>query len=126
MAAWLLVRSMRIAITLFVFATTAVCCVAADSDVVRLDEALNKHLLLYAIRPEYPYEMRRHGVTGTGDFLLSFDYDTGHLQEIHIVKSTGSPMLDKYTIDSLKHWKAKPRSIHRLLVAMGFAMGGGR
>jgi TonB family protein len=117
---------MRFAIVLFAFATTTAVCLAVDSDVIRLDDALNRHLLLYAIRPEYPYEMRHRGVTGTGDFLLRFDYDTGHLEEIHIVKSTGSPMLDKYTIDSLKHWKAKPRSIHRLLVPLGFTTGGWR
>ena len=93
---------------------------------MQIEDALNKHLLLYAIRPEYPYEMRHRGVTGKGDFLLRFNYDTGHLEEIHIAKSTGSPMLDKYTINSLKHWKAKPRSIHRLLVPIDFTTGGWR
>ncbi|HKP36516.1 MAG TPA: TonB family protein [Pyrinomonadaceae bacterium] len=87
---------------------------------MRVDEALNKHLLLYAIKPEYPYEMRHRGVTGKGVFGLRFDYDTGHLQEVHVVKSTGSPMLDKYTIESLKHWKAKPHAIHRLWVPVNF------
>ena len=104
-----LVRPLR-ALMFFLVGATAAYCATADSEVMGLDDALNKHLLLYAIRPEYPYEMRHRGVTGKGDFLLRFDYDTGHLQEIHIAKSTGSPMLDKYTVDSLKHWKAKPRS----------------
>jgi TonB family protein len=115
---------MRLAIVFFAFAWTTAFCLAADSDVMRLNDALNKHLLLYAIRPEYPYEMRHHGVTGKGVFGLRFDYETGHLQEIHVIKSTGSPMLDKYTIDSLKHWKAKPRSIHRLRVPISFTAVG--
>ena len=88
-----------------------------------VEEALRKHLLLYAIRPEYPYEMRHRGVTGNGIFELRFDYESGHLNEIHIAKSTGSPMLDRYTIDSLKHWKAKPRSLTSLLVPIEFKRG---
>ena len=96
-------------------------------------EALNKHLLLYAIRPEYPYEeLRRYALTpglrryyaltltGKGMFELRFDYESGHLREIHIAQSTGSPALDRSAIDSLKHWKAKPRSLNAVLVPVEF------
>jgi TonB family protein len=85
-----------------------------------VEEALNKHLLIYAVRPDYPYEMRHRGVSGQGIFELRFDYETGHLREIHITKSTGSPILDRHAIGSLKFWKAKPHSIEMLSVPVTF------
>ena len=57
-------------------------------------------------------------LSGFGVFDLKFDYETGHLREIQIVKSTGHSMLDGRAISALKLWKAKPRSIHTLRVPM--------
>ena len=85
-----------------------------------VEEALNRHLMIYAIRPEYPYEMRHRGVGGSGVFELRFNFETGHLREIHIAKSTGSPMLDRHAVKSLKFWKAKPHSVETLLVPVTF------
>jgi len=115
---------MRSAVLFLALVMTTDVGLASDPDVIRLDEARNKHLLLYSPRPEYPLQSRALGVVGKGDFLLRFDYDTGHVKEVHIVKSTGSLLLDKSTIDSLRQWKAKPRSIHQLFVPIGFAMRG--
>src|SRR5205814_7548509 len=77
-----------------------------------VDEALRQHLLLTAPPPDYPPLMRLHRVGGKGLFQLRFDYDTGHLREVHVVQGTGAPLLDGYTIGALKLWKAKPHSLH--------------
>src|SRR5438552_7141417 len=115
-----LVRSMRLCIIFLSLAIMVLRCFASDPKPMLVKEALQRHLLLYAIRPEYPFDKWHHVVTGTGIFELRFDYETGHLREIHIVKSTGSPMLDRATIDSLKHWKAKPRALNAVLVPVEF------
>ena len=85
-----------------------------------VDEAIQKHLLLVAAKPEYPYEARVRGRTGAGLFELKFDYESGHLLEVHVVKSTGDRYLDGHGIGALKAWQAKPRSIHNLCVPITF------
>ena len=97
-----------------------------------LDDALRQHLLLVAVAPDYPleYEWRpAHGnvfgsgaPSGKGIFDLRFDYETGHLREVHVVASTLSRKLDAHAIGALKLWKAKPRSIHLLRVPFDFRL----
>jgi TonB family protein len=93
---------------------------AASPDVITVDEAIEKRLLLVAARPDYPYEARSRKRTGSGLFELKFDYESGHLREVHVVKSIGDRYLDFFTIRALKIWQAKPRSIHTLLVPVRF------
>ena len=83
-------------------------------------EAVQKDLLLSAPRPDYPYAARARGKTGEGMFELKFDYETGRLREVHVIKSIGDRMLDGPAIGALKLWKAKPRSIHTLRVPIRF------
>jgi TonB family protein len=92
----------------------------ASPEPMQLDEALQKHLLLHAPRPEYPYEARARRKTGSGVYELKFDYETGHLREIHVVKGIEDFPLDMYAMATLKVWRAKPRSIHALLVPVTF------
>jgi TonB family protein len=47
-------------------------------------------------------------LSGSGAFQLTFDYDTGRLREIHIVRSTGKRVLDDAAISALKLWRAEP------------------
>ena len=83
-------------------------------------EAAQRGLLLKAVRPEYPYGARRRLIEGTGVFELRFDYETGHLREIHVVRALPDPIMQKATIDALKQWQAKPRSIHVLRFGVTF------
>lgn len=87
-----------------------------------VEEALQKHLLLVAVRPDYTYEARSRKRTGSGLFELKFDYESGRLREVHVVKSFGDRLLDGPTIATLKVWQAKPRSIHTLLVPVRFVL----
>lgn len=97
---------------------------AATPEPMMVDEALNKQLLLVAVRPDRPHSGWR-AILGTrpmrsGVFDLRFDYETGHLREIHMVESTGFRLYDAHVIGALKLWKAKPHSIHTLRVPITF------
>jgi TonB family protein len=95
---------------------------ATAPEAMSVEEAAQKHLLLAAPFPDYPYEARVRHKTGSGLYELKFDYDTGQLREVHIVKSIGDNMLDGRAIGAFKLWKAKPRSIHVLRVPITFTM----
>jgi hypothetical protein len=99
-----------------------------------LDDAVQRHLLLTVAIPKYPEGRQwkplpwggpaEHPLIGDGIFDLRFDYESGRLREIHVVKSTDSSELDTYAIGALKVWKAKPRSIHTLRVPITFKRRG--
>jgi TonB family protein len=113
---------MRRFLLLLVFGSIVSTSPAAEPGAIQLDDALRQNLLLTAPMPDYPFEMRRHRVEGSGIFELKFDYDTGHLRAVHVVKSTGAPMLDGYAVGALKLWKAKPHAVHTVLVPVAFTM----
>jgi hypothetical protein len=93
-----------------------------------LNDAVQRHLLVTAALPKYPeiYQWQPAGETliDDGIFDLRFDYETGRLREIHVVKSTGNSKLDARAILAFKVWKAKPRSIHTLRVPITFKKPG--
>jgi TonB family protein len=113
---------MRLCLIFLIFGTIPSWCLAVPPESVTLDDALRKDLLLAAPMPDYPYQMRHHHVEGNGLFELKFDYDSGHLHEVHVIQSTGSPMLDGYAIGALKLWKAKPHAVHTVMVPLNFRM----
>src|SRR3954468_16560823 len=81
---------------------------AAEPAQMTVDEARRKHLLTDFVRPSYPDEAKRNFWTGRGVFELKFDYTSGRVREVHVVKSTGHGIFDAYAIAALKRWKAKP------------------
>jgi|GEM_PF-5917070 len=93
---------------------------AATPPVMLAEEAIAQHRLLYHPVPEYPYKARRNSITGSGIFELSFDYETGHLREVHVVRGTGSAFLDSAALGTLKRWQAKPRSVNKVTVPVTF------
>jgi hypothetical protein len=113
---------MRLLAPLLLFAAVHLSSSATSEDIMPLNEAIQKRLLLVAAKPKWPHEapdgVRRRSSTGV--FELKFDYESGHLREVHVVTSTGDRILDAHAIGSLKVWQAKPRSIHNLLVPVAF------
>jgi hypothetical protein len=95
---------------------------AAEPTCMTANEASKRGLLLVVAKQRYPYLASHHWHGGTGLSELTFDYETGHLREIHVVKSFGDRYLDSYSIVELKVWKAKPRSIHSLCVPIKFEL----
>ena len=101
---------------------TCASALAGASPPMTLEAAQAKELLVYTAQPSPPYAARRSRLSGLGIFDLKFDYETGRLREINIVKSTGHSMLDGRAIGALKLWRAKPRSIHSLRVPINFSL----
>ncbi len=84
------------------------------------EEALRQNLLVRHPVPQYPYEALRLKLTGSGLYQLKFDYDTGRLREVHVVRPCGKPVLDEASIAALKLWQAKPKSLHTILQPVTF------
>ena len=57
-----------------------------------------KALTLFAPKPNYPYEARRGGVTGTGVAQLKVNTAAGNVIGARMSQSTGSAVLDKATV----------------------------
>ena len=88
---------------------------------MEVDEAVRRQLLVSAPQPDYPYEARRGGGSGgVGIFELKFDYESGHLREVHIAKSTGNRYLDGHSIAAFKLWRAKPRAVQCIAIEVRF------
>jgi TonB family protein len=102
---------------LFLCATTYMR--AGSPPMIRAEDA---SLLLNHPRPEYPLNARIYRITGKGVFELRFDYDTGQMREIHIVKSTGHRSLDASVIATFKKWQAKPHSLRAIRVPIDFTI----
>jgi TPR repeat protein len=96
----------------------------APAGTITVQEAVQKNLLLAAPKPDYPVEARSRRITGNGVFDLIFDFESGNLREVRVVKNIDDHTLSGYAIGSLKLWKAKPRSIHVLRVPLSFNMRG--
>jgi len=112
---------MRIYLCLLCLAVQFSSLSAADGVASQID----KQSLLVAPTPSYPSysETRNPGErqrSYTGLFELKFNYESGHLREVHVVKSTGDQVMDAHAIGTLKLWQAKPRTIHNLLVPIKF------
>lgn len=87
------------------------------------EEAIRRNLLVRHPAPEYPYEARRVRISGSGVYQLKFDYETGRLREIHIVRATGQRVLDDAVISALKLWQAQPKSLHTIRLPVTFWVG---
>lgn len=64
-------------------------------------------LVLYGPRPPYPYEAWRSHITGFGVAVVIVD-PVGNATDVQMKQSTGSPILDRATIETLRRWRFKP------------------
>jgi TonB family protein len=108
-----LVRPMRSLITSAVFIAMCLSIYASKETLITVDEARRQHLLFF-VRPDYPLEARRNRWTGRGVFSVTFDFASGRVQKVQIVRGTGHPLLDSAATAALKQWRAKPKSLHKL------------
>ena len=63
--------------------------------------------------PDYPYETKRRNLTGNGTCVMTVDTATGTVTNATMFQSTGSPLLDKLTIQTFKSWRLNPAQCHR-------------
>jgi TonB family protein len=89
---------------------------------MKAKEAFEKHLFVTRESPVYPSALERLGVRGDGVFEMEFDYESGRVRDVRILRSTGNLVLDRNAVIALKHWRAKPRSIHTLQLPLSFGV----
>jgi len=73
-------------------------------------------------RPEYPFEARRSGLTGSGVFILNIDAKTGRVTSVTAEKSTGNRMLDAACRNAVVNWQFKPHTVTRVRFPITFTM----
>src|SRR5690242_6567793 len=71
-------------------------------------ETDDRAVATYAPKPGYPVLPNGKLPEGSGMFILRIDPKTGLVKYVSVEKSTGSPLLDKSSIDCLKRWRFMP------------------
>lgn len=70
--------------------------------------------------PEYTYEMKRRNLSGSGVCVVTVDTAIGTVTNATMVQSTGSPLLDKLTIQTFKSWRFKPGTVSQVRVPISY------
>jgi periplasmic protein TonB len=83
-----------------------------------------KALALYAPKPNYPYEARRSGTTGSGIAQLTVNSAAGNVVDVRMAQSTGSPILDNATVSAFRRWRFKPGVASNVNVPITYTLTG--
>jgi TonB family protein len=83
-----------------------------------------KALTLFAPKPNYPYEARRGGITGSGIAQLTVSSAAGNVVEARMAQRTGNAILDKATVEALRRWRFKPEVAGSVNVPVTFTLTG--
>jgi TonB family protein len=83
-----------------------------------------KAVTTYAPRPEYPQEARSHRIAGSGVCVVSVDPASGSVTQASMAQSTGSPLLDKSALSTVRMWKFKPGTVSKVRIPVEFTMTG--
>ena len=79
-----------------------------------------KAVTTYAPRPDYPEEARSRRIAGSGVCVVSIDPFSGNVTNASIAESTGSPLLDKSVLRTLRTWKFKPGTVSQVSIPVEF------
>jgi TonB family protein len=66
-----------------------------------------KPRIVYAPAPSFPPEVSGRGVSGSGQFRLSFDAK-GKVTNVQMIQSTGNQFFDRAAINTFRQWKSAP------------------
>jgi TonB family protein len=83
-----------------------------------------KAVTIYAPRPQYPQEARSHRIVGSGVCVVSVDSASGSVTNVSMAQSTGSPLLDKSVLSTVRTWKFKSGTVSKVSVPVEFTMTG--
>ena len=87
---------------------------------VPMSLSVAQSMAISAPLPDYPYEARRRNLAGSGICVVSVDSATGTVTNASMVQSTGSPLLDKLTIQTFKSWRFKPGTVSEVRVPISY------
>ena len=93
---------------------------ASISAPVPMSLSVAESMAISAPLPEYPYEAKRRNLTGSGTCVVTVDTATGTVTSATMSQSTGSPLLDKLTIQTFKSWRFKPGTVSQVRVPISY------
>jgi TonB family protein len=79
-----------------------------------------KAVTTYAPLPGYPQDARSHRIAGSGVCVVSVDPASGSVTQASMAQSTGSPLLDKSVLSTVRTWKFKPRTVSKVRIPVEF------
>ncbi len=94
--------------------------VANISAPVPMSLSVAQSMAISAPLPDYPYEARRRNLAGSGICVVTVDTATGTVTNATMFQSTGSPLLDKLTIQTFKSWRFKPGTVSEVRVPISY------
>ena len=93
---------------------------ATISAPVPVSLSVAQSMAITAPLPDYTYEMKRRSLTGSGVCVVTVDTATGTVTNATMFQSTGSPLLDKLTIQTFKSWRFKPGTVSQVRVPISY------
>ena len=93
---------------------------ATISAPVPVSLSVAQSMAITAPLPEYPYEAKRRNLTGSGICVVTVDNATGTVTNATMSQSTGSPLLDKLTLQTFKSWRFKPGTVSQVRVPISY------
>ena len=90
------------------------------SEPVPVSLSVAQSMAITAPLPDYRYEMKRRNLTGSGVCVVTVDTATGTVTNATMFQSTGSPLLDKLTIQTFKNWRFKPGTVSEVRVPISY------
>jgi TonB family protein len=93
---------------------------ASISAPVPMSLSVAQSMAISAPLPGYTYEVKRHNLTGNGICVVTVDSATGTVTNATMFQSTGSPLLDKLTIQTFKSWRFKPGTVSQVRVPISY------
>lgn len=93
---------------------------ATISAPIPMSLSVAQSMAITAPLPDYPYEAKRRNLTGSGLCVMTVDTATGTVTNATMFQSTGSPLLDKLTIQTFKSWRFKPGTVSQVRVPISY------
>jgi len=87
---------------------------------IPMSVSVAQSMAITAPLPDYPYEAKRRNLTGSGTCVVTVDTATGTVTNATMFRSTGSPLLDKLTIQTFKSWRFKPGTVSQVRVPISY------
>jgi hypothetical protein len=74
--------------------------------------------ILSAPRPTVP---PGHHIHGRGVYAIDIQVVSSFVPSVRVLQSCGDPELDRITVETLREWRFRPRTIYKLIVPIEFA-----
>ena len=93
---------------------------ASISAPVPVSLSVAQSMAITAPLPDYTYEMKRRNLAGSGVCIVTVDTATGTVTNATMFQSTGSPLLDKITIQTFKSWRFKQGTVSQVRIPISY------